>query len=217
MSGQLHACGEAEQVQEPEHPPLPYQQLITRAAQALGMDMPVEHGQRASRFVDEKAGQSRSFSVPLLPDLLTQFTKPSEPHRWSGLCRRLACVDGRERIGCGPPPPMDQALGALVSPTKSVLGKPSCPGKNTKMMVAMLGRLHAAVAVQSWLVNTGASLVSMPACKTVGGWGLRPSYQVTANVLAPGYTYEGVLRPRLGEQRRNINEAEKMTFCNKKL
>ncbi len=60
--------------------------------------MPAERGQGASRFDDEEAGQSSSFSVPLLPDLeelvLKQFAKPSEAHHWSGLCRRLACVHG---------------------------------------------------------------------------------------------------------------------------
>ncbi len=102
------------------------------------------------------------FLVPLLPDLeklvLKQFAKLSEAHRWSGLCRRLACVHGQEEIGCGPTPPMDQGLGALVSPTKSVLGKPSCPRRNTKMMDAMLARMHGAVAIQGQLVKTGAIL-----------------------------------------------------------
>ncbi len=92
----------------------------------------------ASCFDDEETGQSRSFSVPLLPDLdelvLKQFAKPSEAHRWSGLCKRLTCVRGQERTGCGPLPPIDQALGVLVSPTKSVSGKLSCPSRNTKMM-----------------------------------------------------------------------------------
>ena len=53
---------------------------------------------------------------------------------------------------------MDQALGALVSPTQSVLGKPSCPSKNTKMMDTMLTRMQGAMAVQGQLVNTGAIL-----------------------------------------------------------
>ncbi len=53
---------------------------------------------------------------------------------------------------------MEQALGALVSPTKSVLGKLSCPSRNAKMMNAMLARMHGAVAIQGQLVNTGAIL-----------------------------------------------------------
>ncbi len=53
---------------------------------------------------------------------------------------------------------MEQALGALVSPTKSVLGKPSCPSRNAKMMNAMLARMHGAVAIQGQLVKTGAIL-----------------------------------------------------------
>lgn len=104
--------------------------------------MPAEQGQTASEFDDIEVGKPRSFSIPLLPALeepeLKQCAKPAEVHRWSGLCRRLACVNGPNRIGCGPPPPMDQSLGALVSPTKSVLEKPSCPSWNTKMIDAML-------------------------------------------------------------------------------
>ncbi|XP_053190141.1 uncharacterized protein LOC128373962 [Scomber japonicus] len=87
--------------------------------------------------------------------LTCQQTKDRGP---PGLCRRLAGVHGRERIGCGPPPPMDQALGPLMSPTKSVLGTPTCPSRNTKMMDAMLNKLHGAMAIQGRLVNTGAIL-----------------------------------------------------------
>ncbi|KAK7899533.1 hypothetical protein WMY93_020386 [Mugilogobius chulae] len=70
--------------------------------------------------------QSSQVFVPLLADLegivTKEFAKPSEAHRWSGLCRRLARVHGKERIGCGPAPPMDQALGAFLSPSKTSPG-----------------------------------------------------------------------------------------------
>lgn len=151
---------EGEQEQEVTSPL--YHQLLTRAAEALGIDMPAEQGQRTSRFDGVDTTQSQPFTVPLLPDVedlvLIQFLRPAEAHRCSGLCRRLTGVHGRERIGCGPPPPIDQALGALIFPTKSVLRTPSCPSINTKMMDAMFNKLHGAMAVQGQLVNTGAIL-----------------------------------------------------------
>ncbi|KAK7919193.1 hypothetical protein WMY93_010477 [Mugilogobius chulae] len=135
--------------------------IIARAAQALGIEMPAEPAHVPSLF-DDTPGQSSQVFVPLLADLegivTKEFAKPSEAHRWSGLCRRLARVHGKERIGCGPAPPMDQALGAFLSPSKSVLGKASCPSKNTKTMDAMLAKLHGAMAVHGQLVNTGAIL-----------------------------------------------------------
>ncbi|KAK7929150.1 hypothetical protein WMY93_005545 [Mugilogobius chulae] len=114
--------------------------IIARAAQALGIEMPAEPAHVPSLF-DDTPGQSSQVFVPLLADLegivTKEFAKPSEAHRWSGLCRRLARVHGKERIGCGPAPPMDQALGAFLSPST---------------------KLHGAMAVHGQLVNTGAIL-----------------------------------------------------------
>ncbi len=70
---------EGEQEQEVTSPL--YHQLLTRAAEALGIDMPAEQGQRASRFDDVDTTQSRPFTIPLLPDVedlvLKQFLKPA--------------------------------------------------------------------------------------------------------------------------------------------
>lgn len=52
-----------------EQPPPLYHQRITWGAQAWEVKLPAEQGWRASRFVEEEAGQPCSFSVPLLPDL----------------------------------------------------------------------------------------------------------------------------------------------------
>ncbi|KAK7899532.1 hypothetical protein WMY93_020385 [Mugilogobius chulae] len=120
--------------------------IIARAAQALGIEMPAEPAHVPPSLMIHQGIVTK------------EFAKPSEAHRWSGLCRRLARVHGKERIGCGPAPPMDQALGAFLSPSKSVLGKASCPSKNTKTMDAMLAKLHGAMAVHGQLVNTGAIL-----------------------------------------------------------
>ena len=81
--------------------------------------------------------------------MLVQFSKPADPHRWSGLTERLSGVDGHERIG---------SLGALVSPTSSVLGKPSCPSRNIRAMDSNLTRVHGVLAIQGQLINTGAIL-----------------------------------------------------------
>lgn len=146
---------------EPEGPSPHCQAIIARAAQALGVAIPSEPARAPSLFDDSTSQTSQGY-VPLLADLeeimTREFAKPSDSHRWSGLCRRLARVHERERIGCGPIPPMDQALGPFLSPSKSVLGKASCPSRNTKAMDAMLAKLHGALAVQGQLVNTGAIL-----------------------------------------------------------
>ncbi len=135
-------------------------EVITRAA--LDIDFPSDQGPAPSRFDDEAGGPSTRFLIPLLSDfeevVRKQFQTPSVAARWSGLCRRLASVHERGRIGCGPLPPIDQALAALVSPSRSVLGKSSCPSKNCKMMDALLAKMHGAMAVQTQLTNTGAIL-----------------------------------------------------------
>lgn len=60
--------------------------------------------------------------------------------------RWLAYVHDWERIGCGPPPPMDQTLGALV--TMPVLREPSYPNRKSKIVDARLTRMHGAVAIK---------------------------------------------------------------------
>ncbi len=136
------------------------QEVITRAA--LNIDLPLDQGPAPSYFDDEAGGQSTHFLIPLLSDfeevVRNQFQTPSVAARWSGLCRRLASVHERGRIGCGPLPPVDQALASLVSPSRSVLEKSSCPSKNCKMMDALLAKMHGAMAVQTQLTNTGAIL-----------------------------------------------------------
>ena len=156
--------GQAEvtQVEEgQEQLPPPIHNLIARAAHALDIELPTGQTRKTSRF-DDEGDQPRPRTIPLLSDVedlvLEQFSKPADAHRWSGLTRRLAGVEGRERIGCGQAPPMDQALGALVSPTSSVLGKPSCPSRNTRAMDSNLTRVHGVLAIQGQLVNTGAIL-----------------------------------------------------------
>ena len=149
-------CGQEELAAAQDEPSL-FFSIIARAAQALQMELPSVQARRASRF-DEGEDRPCPPSVPLLSDVedlvLEQFTRPVTAFRWSGASRRMASVDGRERIGCGPPPPMDPALAPLISPaTTSVLGNPSCSTKNTRAMDVMLGRIHGVLSVQGQLVN----------------------------------------------------------------
>ncbi len=53
-------CAEAKQEDQEQPPPL-YHQYITRAAQALGIEMPAERGRGASRFDNEEVDQSHFF------------------------------------------------------------------------------------------------------------------------------------------------------------
>lgn len=124
QDGADHVQEEAQLEQLPPH----CHQIVTRAAQALELAMPPKQPVRGPSCFEEEDtdSQSHPFSLLLLlHDLkevvLQQFAKPSEAHCWSGLCRQLACVHGRGRIGCGPFPSMDQALGAFAHPSTYLL------------------------------------------------------------------------------------------------
>lgn len=69
-----------------------------------------------------------------------------------------------ERISSGPLPPVDQGLAALVSPSKSILGKSGCPVKNCRMMGALLIKMLGAMVVHIQLANKGAILANNQCC-----------------------------------------------------
>ena len=64
----------------------------------------------------------------------------------------------RDQIACGPLPAVDRILTPLVSPSSSILGNATCSSKNCRVMDSLLAKLHKAVAVQTWMANTGAIL-----------------------------------------------------------
>ncbi len=78
-------------------------------------------------------------------------------HRQQGHTGRGSVVvvdDNQERLGCGPFPPMDKALAAVVALSKSLLGKSTCSSKNSKVIDRLLGKMHGAMVVQAQLAKT---------------------------------------------------------------
>ncbi|XP_061576587.1 uncharacterized protein LOC133442594 [Cololabis saira] len=137
-----------------------FNEVIGRAARALGVAPPDDLMAPTSRF--EEVGEVRPVPVrvPLLPDfeelVCGQFASPAASHRWSSSCRRFSDMTDRERVACGPLPQIDPALSPLISPSGSFLGKTSCPSRNCRLMDDLLGKLHRAMATQTRLSNTGA-------------------------------------------------------------
>lgn len=151
---------ELDEKRSPKH----LQDLISRAAAALNVDMPPGQGLGPSRFDDDKGGSQPppGFLVVLLLDfedvVRKQFKTPCVMGHWSGLCRTMAAIHAPVRIGCGPPPSVDTAFAALVAPSKSFLGKGKSRSKNCSAMDGLLERMHSAIAVQTKLANTAAIL-----------------------------------------------------------
>lgn len=137
-----------------------FDEVIGRAARALGVAPPDDLMAPTSRFEEDMEVRPAPVRVPLLPDfedlVCRQFTSPAATHKWSASCRRFSNMTDRERVACGPLPQVDPALSPLISPSNSILGNATCPSKNCRVMDGLLAKLHKAMATQTRLANSGA-------------------------------------------------------------